>query len=81
MVGGDTDWYGGGGDDTDQGLSALLRRQEAPPPGLAQGFPHRSSPQASPLQPPSAPLLPPAAYRHSGSCVLSLMEQVPPFRQ
>lgn len=55
MVGGDTDWYGGGGDDTDQGLSALLRRQEAPPPGLAQGFPHRSSPQASPLQPPSSP--------------------------
>lgn len=63
---------GGGRDDTDRGLSALPAGHEASPPGLAQG---------APPQPPPTPLQPPPAYRHSGSCVLSLMEQVPPFRQ
>lgn len=72
VVGGGTDWYGGGGMTQIGGCQHCLRGTRRLPPAW-----HRGPPRS----PPPPPCSPPPAYRHSGSCVLSLMEQVPPFRQ
>ena len=77
---GGTEWWwegaqtgtGGGGMTQIGGCQHCLRGTRRLPPAW-----HRGPPRS----PPPPPCSPPPAYRHSGSCVLSLMEQVPPFRQ